>query len=250
MKRWDFEKIKEIFKTPQYMRQVLDDLKKACIIIQEFFAILGPDLKAVTGDVDMIDQETEKVKDQVKKLEAFPRDVFSQASEPYWKTLFENFNQQIKNIDQNVVILIDKTFSDKLNSSEGAFDLLSKFQNVQTREAIKDLLTRKYDDVLKRYKRELEDMDNLFQTGKAKPPISKNMPPKAGSIAWSRSIMGRIKAPIKKFKTKADQLMTNTFKEVAMKYVKLAKDLDKHYEKDIFDKWRGENTDKAIELLK
>jgi hypothetical protein len=30
------------------------------------------------------------------------------------------------------------------------------------------------------------------------------MPFKAGQIAWARSIMGRIKAPIKKFKTKTD----------------------------------------------
>jgi len=52
VKRWDFEKIKEIFKSPIYMRSVLEHLKEACIIIQEFFSILGPDLKAVTGDVE------------------------------------------------------------------------------------------------------------------------------------------------------------------------------------------------------
>lgn len=121
---------------------------------------------------------------------------------------------------------------------------------MQTREAIKDQLTKKYDKVLERYMKELKDMDNLFQQGRSNPPISKNMPPKAGSIAWARSIMGRIKAPIKKFKTKADQLMTTTFKGVAFKYVKLAKELDKGYEQEIFVKWRNENTDKAIELLK
>lgn len=76
------------------------------------------------------------------------------------------------------------------------------------------------------------------------------MPPKAGSIAWSRSIMGRISKPIKKFKSKADQLMTKTFKDAALEYVKLAKELDQGYEKKIFEKWREENTTKAIELLK
>jgi dynein heavy chain len=47
-------------------------------------------------------------------------------------------------------------------------------------------------------------MENLFFDNKNSPPISKNMPPKAGQIAWARSIMGRIKAPIKKFKNKSD----------------------------------------------
>jgi hypothetical protein len=42
--------------------------------------------------------------------------------------------------------------------------------------------------------------------------------------------MGRIKAPIKKFKTKSDQLFGQIFKNVATKYVKLAKELDKNYE--------------------
>ena len=104
--------------------------------------------------------------------------------------------------------------------------------------------------MLKTYQKELTEMNRLFIEGKANPPISKNMPPKAGSIAWARSIMGRISKPIKKFKTKADQLMTATFKDVAINYVKLAKELDQGYEKIIFDKWRTDNTDEAIKLLK
>lgn len=79
------------------------------------------------------------------------------------------------------------------------------------------------------------------------------MPFDAGRIAWARSIMGRIKAPIKKFKTKSEKLYQpesrETFKEVATKYVKLAKDLDKGYEEEIFNKWRDENTNKAIKHL-
>jgi len=37
-----------------------------------------------------------------------------------------------------------------------------------------------YDDVLRRYEVELKVMDTLFADGRASPPISKNMPPKAG----------------------------------------------------------------------
>jgi dynein heavy chain len=250
VKRWDFQSTKEIFSTPAYMVHVLTDLESACVIIQEFYAILGPDLKAVTGSSEQIDLETEKVRDQVKKLESFPRDVFSEKYSTAWKQTFDNFNSQIQQIDQHVVGLIHKTFSDRLNSSEGAFDLLSKFQNVKTRDAIKKLLTEKYDDVLKTYEMELKEMKRLFDEGREHPPISKNMPPNAGSIAWARSIMGRIKAPIKKFKSKADQCLTSTFKKVALQYVALAKSLDKDYEQEIFEKWKNTNTDKAIELLK
>lgn len=93
-------------------------------------------------------------------------------------------------------------------------------------------------------------MGQLFQRGKASPPISKNMPPKAGAIAWARSIMGRIKSPIYKFKTKQDLLLTPTGKEVTKKYIALAKELDRNYESSIFNSWFKENTDKAIDHLK
>lgn len=92
-------------------------------------------------------------------------------------------------------------------------------------------------------------MEQLFRDGKDHPPISKNMPPRAGEIAWARSIMGRIKAPINKFKSKSDQLTTKTFKQVALQYVQLAKELDEDYEKEIFRKWEERNTKKALELL-
>lgn len=109
------------------MRTVLKDLEDACVIIQEFYAILGPDLKQVTGDAQQIDDQIDKVKEQVKKLETFYTDVFSKQHEGQWKSRFNDFLGQIKQIDQHVVSLIERTFQDKLNSSEGAFDLLQKF---------------------------------------------------------------------------------------------------------------------------
>jgi dynein heavy chain len=92
-------------------------------------------------------------------------------------------------------------------------------------------------------------MENLFYDNKRSPPISKNMPPRAGEIAWARSIMFRIKAPIKKFKNKSDQLMSPTFSKVAYKYVKLAKELHQGYEQEIFNAWVNKNTDEAITKL-
>jgi len=96
VKRWDFTRQKEIFEQSIHMRTVLSDLEQACIITQEFYAILGPDLKAVTGDAAMIDGETEKVKEQVKKLETFYTDVFSKQHEGQWNSRFTDFLGQIK----------------------------------------------------------------------------------------------------------------------------------------------------------
>lgn len=50
VRRWEFPKTKEIFLKPKHMIKVLGNIKDACVDLKEFFSLLGPDLKAVTGD--------------------------------------------------------------------------------------------------------------------------------------------------------------------------------------------------------
>jgi dynein heavy chain len=88
------------------MKTVLIDIEKACTIIQEFYAILGPDLKQVTGDSDKIDMETDKVKDEVRKLENFNYDIFNHRHESRWKDLFQQFVHNTDGIDTAVLGLI------------------------------------------------------------------------------------------------------------------------------------------------
>lgn len=61
--------------------------------------------------------------------------------------------------------LIDSTFSD-LRSSEGAFDLLNNFKNIDTLDEIAKRLQKKYTDVLNSYRKELEIYRALFVRGK------------------------------------------------------------------------------------
>ena len=219
-------------------------------MLKEFFSLLGPDLKAVTGSSEQIDIVTDKVKEQVSKLEGFPTDVFNEEYKDNWSLMFDSFKQAIAQIEDETCTLINTTFREKLNSAEGAFDLLHKFKNIKTRPRIEEQMTNKYTDVLQRYGQEVSEMEQLYLKGKDTPPISKNMPPKAGAIAWSRSIMGRIKTPIYKFKTKADLLISDIGKQVTKQYIQLAKMLDAEYEQKIFQDWHKENTDNAIKLLK
>lgn len=74
--RWEFN-IKEIFVRPKHMLIILGNFNHACVVLQEFFAILGNDLKAVAGSSDPINGITDRVKDQIRKLETFNNDVFN-----------------------------------------------------------------------------------------------------------------------------------------------------------------------------
>lgn len=223
LQRWDFPKSKEIFNKPKYMRQILEDIIVACNVIKEFNSLLGNDLKAVTGSSEQIDIVTDKVRECISKLEGFPHDVFDPEYDEQWKMIFEGFKHSIQQIEDETSNLINTTFREKLNSAEGAFDLLHKFKNIVTRPRIEEQLKNKYTDVLQRYGQEVAEMEQLYLKGKDSPPISKNMPPKAGAIAWARSIMGRIKTPIYKFKTKEGLLQSAIGVQVTRQYINLAK---------------------------
>lgn len=123
-------------------------MREACTVLKEFFAFLGPDLKAVTGDSEQIDLINDKVKEALSKLEGFPNDVFNSEYDEQWKMIFDGFNASIAQIEDETVNMIDQTFKDKLTSSEGAFDLLNKFKNIQTRKKIEEKLRNQNNNVL------------------------------------------------------------------------------------------------------
>jgi len=249
VKRWDYN-IGQLFARSRYMRGILTELKEACTIRKEFVTLLGPDLKAITGSSDQIDQVSDRVTEYIHKLKDFPMDIFKEENKESWDNLFRLFKQNIESVENDTLNLINSTFSNELKSSEGAFTLLLKFKNIRTRARIEEQLTKKYEDVLEQYKKELNKMEELFNTSKDNPPIPKNTPPIAGAIIWARSIFGRIKAPIDQFKQNEELLKSDKGKDVTNKYIELCKKLEREYENKLFDQWKQQNTEKAIRLLK
>jgi dynein heavy chain len=156
--RWDFSKAKEIFIKPRHMKSILEDMRQVCTTLKEFYSLLGPDLKAVTGDADSIDEQKNKIVTEVAKLESFVYDVFAPEHHEEWKELYKAFEDAMRQSDGSCVHLIDSSFN-KLKSSEGAFDLLNKFKNIKTRKAIEEQLANKYIDVLNGYRNEVAQME-------------------------------------------------------------------------------------------
>ena len=97
--RWDFPRIRDIFAKPKHMTSILKDIKKACIVQKEFFAILGNDLKAVTGSSEQIDTVSDSVVEQVYKLTQHQGDVFNPDTVAEWTSLMSTFDSNIENIE-------------------------------------------------------------------------------------------------------------------------------------------------------
>ena len=113
---------------------------------------MGPNLKSVTGNSEGIDKLTIEVKDLVTPFRLAKENFFRKENHSVWLRLYQSFIERQKQQEISTMKLIDETFKD-LRSSEGAFDLLNNFKNIDTLPEISKRLQQKYTDVLKSYKK-------------------------------------------------------------------------------------------------
>lgn len=66
----------------------------------------------------------------------------------------ESFYREVKMIEDEAKNFIDESFK-TLRSAEGAFDMLLKFKHIRSREAINNLMMRKFSDILTQYSKEV-----------------------------------------------------------------------------------------------
>lgn len=133
--------------------------------MKKFLVFLGPNLKSVTGNSQGIDKLTIEVKALVQPFVETNENFFDKSNQNVWSKLFNTFKAQQTILEKKTMSLIDNTFSD-LRSSEGAFDLLNNFKNIDTLDEISKRLQDKYTDVLNSYKKELDIYRTLFLRGK------------------------------------------------------------------------------------
>jgi hypothetical protein len=156
-------------------------------LLKKFLVLLGPKLKAVTGNTKDIDLLIKNVKGLVSNFEEYKYDFFHKDYEDRWNSAFTKFKTESREIQLRATNLIQDTFK-VLRSSESGFEFLQKFKNLDTLEEISTQLKNRYNNVLDSYKGELTENKKLFEEGKDKYIVSKNKPPIAGTISWKKAI--------------------------------------------------------------
>jgi len=60
------------------------------------------------------------------------------------------FRERVEIIEQRCIQFLDTSFQN-LRSAEGAFQLLQKFKNIESREIINNKMSEKFSDILRQY---------------------------------------------------------------------------------------------------
>ncbi len=130
LERWEFQPAPLIDRC-KYMIGILGDLLEITENMKKFLVFLGPNLKSVTGNSEGIDKLTLEVKDLVTPFRSAKENFFRKENHQLWGRLYNAFKDRQKQQEISTMKLIDETFKD-LRSSEGAFDLLNNFKNIDT----------------------------------------------------------------------------------------------------------------------
>lgn len=149
--RWEFDRYK-LFARTKYMAQRCADLLFVAEMLRDMRAMLGPELKAVTGDAKGIDEVMSRVEALVVPLETAPFDLFDWRYKTSWEAAMSKFRENVAAIEEMLKKFMDDSFT-KLRSAEGAFDLLQKFRSMQSQEASQKLMERKTIDILAQYEK-------------------------------------------------------------------------------------------------
>ena len=109
--------------------------------------------------------------------------------------------------------------------------------------AINRQMMDKFNDILEQFSRELMITRQIFDVNMNNPPATRNQPPVAGAIAWSRSLFSRVRKTMSRFQADADEEMKSeaAAAECLRKYTSLAKTV-MQFEKAWFRGW-AENVD-------
>uniref|UniRef100_G1NVC6 Dynein axonemal heavy chain 10 n=1 Tax=Myotis lucifugus TaxID=59463 RepID=G1NVC6_MYOLU len=101
--RWEFDR-KRLFERTDYMATICQDLYDVLQVMEEFYNIFGPELKAVTGDPKRIDDVLCRVDNLVTPMESLTFDPFCIQSAHYWKYVMDDFKIEV------LIDIINKIF--------------------------------------------------------------------------------------------------------------------------------------------
>ncbi|XP_078713472.1 dynein axonemal heavy chain 10 [Lampetra fluviatilis] len=244
--RWEFDR-RLLFESTDFMASICQDLHDVVQVLEEFYNIFGPELKAVTGDARRIDEVVQRVDALAVPFRDLPFDPFDLRHTHSWRLVMEAFRSQVRAIEEEAKSFIDESFR-SLRSAEAAFDMLQRFRHIRrSRRAINNQMMHKFNDILDQYCKELEVVQALFTRHASEPPVGKSEPPAAGAILWARSLFQRAKRPIVRFQEAEGMLATEQGKEVRRRYVEFAR-VVKEYEDSRHEQWRRD-TEQALPAL-
>ena len=111
---------------------------------------------------------------------------------------FYTFRLQVQDLERRIASVIMQSMDDSTTVMT-SFKLLDSFENLLDRSVIAADLENKQPDLLEAYAEDIRMLQEMFMHDQSDPPVSINVPPRAGAVSWVRGIRQRLDEPMVRF---------------------------------------------------
>ncbi|GFR03321.1 dynein heavy chain 5, axonemal [Trichonephila clavata] len=180
---------------------------------------------------EVLDELPYSLEDSINKMKSKDYD-FLDHKDLHFDEDFAEVMKVFEEIQKSITTAFDEEFA-AIKSTILSLKFLEKLALLHLPGAN---MNEKYFQVLREYKRELEDIGQLFKKQKQDPPLPRNYPPVAGKINWCKQLRHRIEDPLKILKERCGVLDSDLGKKVQQKYKRFHSMLVK-YETEAHRHW-------------
>ncbi|XP_041985040.1 dynein axonemal heavy chain 10 [Aricia agestis] len=245
--RWEFDQPR-LFTRTDYIGNVAGDLGKVVQVLIDFERIFGAELKSIISDPTQIDDVRKRVKNLVFAIRTVDFSVFVFDNKENWDVIMSDFWNEVKRLEDEAKNYINQSFGN-LRSSEEALDVLLKFMDFKTRDAIKQQLATKFELVMTQFIKEITAMEDAFTRHRKNPPLLRHHPPSAGAVYWARAFFDKMKQAILKFQKVPELNDCEQKKEAFAQYKRLSKSI-KEYEEQKYKEWLQKASQFVDDMMK
>lgn len=161
--RWEFEQPR-LVKETEYIAKVCNDFYKITSVLQDFYNIFGAELKSIIDDPAQIDAIVKRVDELIIPIQNADFNIFTELNKENWDAMMEWFYLEVSYLENEAKFFIDECFVE-LISAEQALDVLLKFKNIKTRQAIQEQLLMKFEIIMQQFSKEINQVENIFNLG-------------------------------------------------------------------------------------
>ncbi|KAM5165175.1 dynein axonemal heavy chain 5-like [Mantella aurantiaca] len=144
-------------------------------------------------------------------------------------------NQQT---EKYISVYIQALFLKRIPCND-ALSILQRFSPVRHRQGTQHIINECYVEIFDWFYDELKEVQQLYETFKEEPVLSRNMPPAVGAIIWSRKLLSRIENTMKAFKNVKIVTTCLTYSHTVKLYNRIASALVS-YEDLWYQKWKSQ----------
>ncbi|EKX40179.1 hypothetical protein GUITHDRAFT_75827, partial [Guillardia theta CCMP2712] len=161
----------------------------------KYLEIGGSKGKTLTSSVYQINSDFEIC---VLNFQNANIDIFDAESRLFDESYFA-FKIRVDELERRLASVIVQAFED-CSTIIGKLKLLQSFGNLLHRDVLQAELQSKHTQLFREYLQDIQQVIEIFNSGKSLSRFHYNSPPHAGAVMWSRGLLERIQEPMLKFR--------------------------------------------------